>query len=116
MPIAQITVSENLAAVVRDKADEITGSIVRILTEDFPANRDLVQVTFTAAIAPVFGKEVLCQVFHRASDARTAEIRAAVADKLRDTLHHFTGQSVRVRLMALDSAVIAASDTPETSA
>lgn len=116
MPIAQITVSERLAPSVRDRADEITASIVAILTNGLHANPDLVQVTFTATIAPPFGREVLCQVFHRASDVRTAEVRAAVADRLRDTLHQFTGQSVRVRLMALDSAVIAASDTPETSA
>lgn len=114
MPIAQITVSEKVLPALRGKSKELTDKIVQILSQDLFARPDLIQVVFTAAIAPVFGKEVLCQVFHRATEARTAEVRKAVADKLHDTLQHFTGHSVRVRLMSLESATIAASDTPET--
>ncbi|WP_174802905.1 hypothetical protein [Martelella limonii] len=114
MPIAQIIVSEPLVPVVRQRADALTAEVVRILTADLFASPDLVQVVLTSAIAPAFGKDVLCQVFHRATDARTSQVRADAAKALRLALERLTGGSVRVRLMALEPAIIAASDTQGT--
>lgn len=116
MPIAQIIVFGEPARRAEQNGAAITEAVTQILTSGLLARRSLVQVVLTAALAPPQGCEVLCQIFHRASEARSSELRNEVAKSLRDSLEEHFGASVRVRLMAFDPATIAAADSVEAGA
>lgn len=116
MPIAQIIVYGDAARCAEQNGAAITEAVTEILTTGLLAKRSLVQVVLTAALAPPQGCEVLCQIFHRASEARTADLRAQVAEMLRDSLEEHFSASVRVRLMAIDPVAIAAADSEEAGA
>ncbi|TQS70720.1 hypothetical protein ERN12_12675 [Rhodobacteraceae bacterium] len=113
MPIAHIIVAPDLTGAVTDQGLELTSAVRDILVRDLGAKPQLVQVMITAALTAPAGCEVLCQVQHRASPARDATTRARAAQNLHDLLHHVTGHSTRVRLIALDPDHITAADTPE---
>ena len=113
MPIAKITLAPDLVEPLGPRMGEITDGIAAILSEGLSAKPQLVQVVLTAALCAPKGCAVLCEVQHRGSAARTAEIRESTAQRLHDLLHDATAATVRVRLIALDPADIAAIDSPE---
>ena len=113
MPIAQITVAPRLAETLSVDIDRTTAELKAALVEGLSTDPRLVQVMITVALNTPAGCETLCLVHHRASEARTAEIREATARRLRDILQERTGGTVRVRLIAVEPSLIASSDSPE---
>ncbi|WP_425072984.1 hypothetical protein [Sagittula sp. S175] len=113
MPIAQIIVAPLVARTIAEEADRLSADMKTALVNGLSTDPRLVQVTITAALCPPEGCATLCLVQHRASEARTAQIREATARHLHDILHAATGNTVRVRLIATDPAHIAACDSPE---
>ena len=113
MPIAQIIVAPHLAATISVEIDRTTAELKAALVQGLSTDPRLVQVTITAALNTPAGCETLCLVHHRASEARTAEIRERTARHLHDILHDQTRGTVRVRLIAVDPMQIASSDSPE---
>ena len=113
MPIAQIIVAPHLAQTIAEEGDRLSADLKTALVEGLSTDPRLVQVMITAALCPPEGCATLCLVYHRASKARSAEIREATARRLHDVLRDRTQGTVRVRLIATEPAHIAAHDSPE---
>lgn len=113
MPIAQIIVAPHVARTIAAAAEQLAADLKTALVRGLATDPRLVQVTITATLCPPEGCETLCLVHHRASEARTAEVREATARHLHDILRDTTEGTVRVRLIATDPALIAAQDSTE---
>lgn len=113
MPIVQITVSPKVAASIQTAGSGLLEQIRADLLHHLKPAPETIQVMVHAGLLPAIGCETLCVVHHRASEKRSAQVRAACAQALHDTLQAATGCSVRVRLVALEPQDIAAYDTPE---
>lgn len=113
MPIAQIIIAPRLAESIAAEAAATCADLKAALVDGLSTDPRLVQVTITAALYPPEGCETLCLVHHRASEARTEEIRTATARRLHDILRDWTQGTVRVRLIATEPSHIAAFESPE---
>lgn len=111
MPIAQIFLSPSAVSSFVPKAEQVTGAVTKALTDHLKPAPQTIQVMLAAMLAPPQGCDVLCIVTHRGSAARNSSVRDAAAAALHDILHAVSGQSVRVRLIAIEGADIAAMDT-----
>lgn len=111
MPIAQIFLSPSAVSSFVPRAEQVTGAVTKALLDHLAPAPHTIQVMLAAMLAPPQGCDVLCIVNHRASAARNSAVRDAAAVALHDILHAVSGQSVRVRLIAIDGADIAAKDT-----
>ncbi len=113
MPIVQITVAPSVADTLRHSGPDLIARIREDLMQHLAPKPDMIQIMIQAALLPPAGCDTLCNVQHRASESRGADVRAACASALHDTLRAATGSSVRVRLVAVNPAEIGACDTPE---
>lgn len=115
MPIVQIIAAPDAAARIQSAGAAVSDQITEELLRHLKPAPETIQVVVQAALVPPVGCATLCLVQHRASESRSAEVRAACAHALHDVLQSATGASVRVRLIALDPQTIAAFDTPGES-
>lgn len=112
MPIVQIIVAPDAAPQIQKVGATVVQQIRNTLLRHLKPAPETIQIVVQSALLPPAGCATLCLVQHRASESRNAEVRLACAKDLHDELHAATGQSVRVRLIALDPHDIAAFDTP----
>lgn len=111
MPIVQIFVDPTYSTVLSERIQPIAQAIEAAVQETLAPAPDMLQISAAASLAMPRGRRALAIVHHRASPARDAARRQALAHRLRDILERELGASARVRVLALANDEIAASDS-----
>ena len=110
MPILTLTVAEGLRDEVSRNSKEIADQLLSCIRQHLAPAIGTEQVMFVPAFGAGIGCDMLAHLVHRASESRTPEIRDACAHAICQLLAKKFDCSVRVRLIATDSAAIAAAD------
>ncbi|MCB1357593.1 MAG: hypothetical protein KDK53_14235 [Maritimibacter sp.] len=116
MPIIQIQVAPNRGEALMQAHDRLVAAIETIVDETLAPAPGTLQLAISACLSMPRGRDVLVVVQHRASTQRGPEVRGQFADRCRALLERELAASVRVRVIAINSGDIVASDTPEPDA